>query len=295
MSIEIRNLPVNPNPLALTDILPVDPSAVTTTVSNTVANILSCGSGNSSTGNSSITPGGTNNTASGDYSIAINYGSSATNTYSYAEGYSTTSSGIASHSEGYSTIASGNYSHAGGITTTASGIAATAFGLNSIASGNYATAIGVGGNASHYGEYCLGVNGTPITLAQFGNAGYFIQTTDATANVELFLDGTTATQRFVLATNTAYYVQIQVVGFGPNGNYVIYTGQGTITNLLGTVSLVNGTLSLTQSQYLGTLNGTAAEVVADNTNKSLKIEVTGIASTNINWIARVSYLAASAT
>jgi hypothetical protein len=296
MGIDIRQLPVNPNPMTLTDMFEVDPSGGGT-YSNTVQNILSCGSGNTSSGNSSITPGGTNNTASGDYSAAIGYGTTASNTYAFSQGYNTTASAIAAHAEGYSTIASGNYSHSGGYGTTASGVGAIAFGINSIAAGNYSTAIGVGANATNYAEYCLGVNNlaSPITLAQFGNIGYFIKTIGATANVELFLDGTAATQRFVIATNTAYYVQIQIVGFGPNGNYVSYTGTANIINELGTVLIINGTVSLTQAAYTGTLNGTSASAAADNTNKSLKLEVTGISATNINWIGRVTYLAASAT
>ena len=74
----------------------------------------------------------------GNFSIrAINdSGLDATGNYSVAQGYNTTASGPVSHAQGGGTIASGLYSHAEGLDTTASGDNSHAGGNNSTASGD---------------------------------------------------------------------------------------------------------------------------------------------------------------
>ena len=74
----------------------------------------------------------------GNFSIrAINdSGLDATGNYSVAQGYNTTASGPVSHAQGGGTIASGLYSHAEGVDTTASGDNSHAGGNNSTASGD---------------------------------------------------------------------------------------------------------------------------------------------------------------
>jgi len=42
-----------------------------------------------------------------------------------------------------------------------------------------------------------------------------------------------------------------------------------------------------ERDYEGTMSGTSAAVTADDTNESLKIAVTGLASKNIRWVAVV--------
>ena len=64
----------------------------------------------------------------------------ATGGYSHAEGFSTTASGSRAHAEGNNTTASGTYSHAEGDSTTASGARAHAEGSATTASGSYSHA-----------------------------------------------------------------------------------------------------------------------------------------------------------
>ena len=95
--------------------------------------------------------------ASGIYSHAEGYITTASGAYSHAEGGGTTASGVYSHAEGSGTTASGNYSHAEGYITTASGAYSHAEGGNTIASGNYSHAEGnyttASGSYSHAGGY----------------------------------------------------------------------------------------------------------------------------------------------
>ena len=80
----------------------------------------------------------------------------ATGAYSYAEGYSTTASGHYSHVEGYETHASGVYSHAEGVETIARGESSHAEGKGAIARGRYSHAEGSETKADGYGSHAEG-------------------------------------------------------------------------------------------------------------------------------------------
>ena len=110
------------------------------------------------------------NIASGDYSHAEGYTTTASSYNSHAEGRETTASGNSSHAEGDQTTASGDYSHAEGdqttasgdsshaegYNTTASGFSSHAEGFNTIASGDYSHAEGGNTTASNYYSHAEG-------------------------------------------------------------------------------------------------------------------------------------------
>ena len=93
------------------------------------------------------------NVASGDYSLAEGYGTTATKEASHAEGYETTVEGYYSHVEGYRSQVNGNYAHAEGKDTIAQGDASHAEGDACIAKGPSSHAEGYNtfaqGNAAH--------------------------------------------------------------------------------------------------------------------------------------------------
>ena len=184
-NIEIRNLPVNPNPLALSDILPVDPSATTTTVSNTVHDIVCAGPGNTASGLNSRTEGALN-TASGAQSHAEGNNTIASANNAHSEGTGTLASGNAAHAEGNGTQATANEAHAEGINTIANQGAAHAEGDGTTASGTDGShAEGQGttasGQASHAegqfsiasaaGAHCEGGNGTATGIGSHAEGG----------------------------------------------------------------------------------------------------------------------------
>jgi hypothetical protein len=96
-----------------------------------------------STGTFAIVTESSGNLASGNYSLAEGYQTSAIGNYSHAEGYITTALGAnASHAEGWFTTAFGNNSHAEGDSTKAIGPASHSEGNAAIASGNSSHAEG---------------------------------------------------------------------------------------------------------------------------------------------------------
>lgn len=107
----------------------------------------------------------TSNEASGRFSHAEGYGTTACNVYTHAEGFETLASGDTSHAEGFRAKAYGIYSHAEGNSTEALEQAAHAEGRTTRAIGDYSHAEGWSthavGNCSHveghraisYGSY----------------------------------------------------------------------------------------------------------------------------------------------
>jgi hypothetical protein len=91
-----------------------------------------------------------NGGASGGFSHAEGYGTSAVGELSHAEGEVTTTNGFASHAEGYGAAANGDYSHAEGNETFANGAFSHAEGTSTLASGSYSHA--EGNNTTAYGQ-----------------------------------------------------------------------------------------------------------------------------------------------
>lgn len=106
-----------------------------------------------------------NNEASGDYSHAEGYNTTAESMSSHAEGVDTVAKGSASHSEGNGTTAEGEYSHAEGSDTTATGEnshtegqGTNTMGTNSHAEGHSTTAEGENAHAEGEGAFAEGHN-----------------------------------------------------------------------------------------------------------------------------------------
>ena len=101
--------------------------------------------------------------AEGFHTTALNQGShaeghdtTASNVYSHAEGFRTTASGESSHAEGSMTTASGHHSHAEGDSTTAEGYGSHAEGRGTKATGEYSHAEGTESTASGFNSHAEG-------------------------------------------------------------------------------------------------------------------------------------------
>ena len=92
----------------------------------------------------------------------------ATGAFSFAEGFNTTASGTYSHAEGYFTEASGFASHAEGNSSVASGSGSHAEGFNTTVSGTYSHAEGYFTEASGYGSHAEGY--TTLATGQYSHA-----------------------------------------------------------------------------------------------------------------------------
>ncbi|MFC0603134.1 tail fiber domain-containing protein [Winogradskyella pulchriflava] len=95
-------------------------------------------------------------TASGNYSTAMGYNANASGFGSIAMGYATNSSEVYSTAMGYSTIASGPRSTTLGGHTTASGNSSIAMGSSTTASGDYSTAMGQSTKSESYASTSIG-------------------------------------------------------------------------------------------------------------------------------------------
>jgi len=216
-------------------------------------------------------------------------------------------------------VASGNYSVVIGVYNKST-VGGVAIGNTCISTGNTAVAIGNGAEANGYGSVALGrsniVSSTSndgVALGYYGSAtingqvaiGFGLtgtlnvyqsssvrvagNTTDATLTTL-----TANTQNITLPNNNTWAVDIDIVARtntagGEHGCFkrrcLIRRGANAgATALIGAVQ--------TPALDIGTTNILAIPIPitisADTTNGALKIEVTGIAATNIRWFAKVS-------
>lgn len=244
-------------------------------------------------------------TASGRWSHTEGFATTASAYYSHAMGHTSVASGNYARAEGYSTVASGSYSHAEGYGNTASGTSAHAEGRNTMASGINSHAEGYYTIASGVGSYTIGFYSTAAKQFQLAkSSGRFTTagdaqhtelvlrraTTDAT-QTELTINGMTPTgttedtsNRFICITNKTYACLIQLAARKDDGTSAFFLRQVLVKNVGETVSL-EGVFNI--GLDINPAGWPSPSFNADDTNKSLQILVTGVASTNIRWCATI--------
>ena len=249
---------------------------------------------------------GSNNTASGSNSIAIGNGVTAsntdacaiagglaTNTYSVAIGVYATASGSQALAlagrPGGGAVASGDNSVAIGASATASGFRAYAFGTNSISNGAHSYTFGKGITANSVaGRNVIGYTATDIGV--FGDtqkSTFFLglRTTGNTATTLAVGGGAASTDnQVILSNNSAYRFKGTIIGkqsgstnaaaWDVDGLIVRGANAASTTLVIGNVNLVSNTPAW----------GTPT-LAADTTNGGLRVQVTGLAATNIQWTA----------
>lgn len=183
----------------------------------------------------------------------------------------------------YATVLGGQYN------TVSSYYSSTIGGYNNKVSGQFSTATGAYGVADKRNQIVVGLLQftTPGDM-QYSSLGFAGATTNATIT-EIFL-GNAANARATIPNNTTWAADIDIVARSSGGTENAYfkrrllIQKGTTaasTALVGSVELVSTIVSTGASTWAVTLS-------ADTTNGSLKLEVTGIAATNIRWVAKVS-------
>lgn len=224
------------------------------------------GQGNTASGQDDFVGGGNGNTASGTESAVC---------------------------AGNGNVASGTASSiTGGSNNTASGLESTAGGDGNTASGDFSSTIG-GTNAvaNKYAQkaHSSGAFATPGD-SQKSDLIWFVVTADATANVEMFLDGSVA--RATIGTDRTWGFEIILVGRASTGVSAVWRTTGALQNNAGTVSLVAAVSTAVLADGTGTTWGVAGNFVvsADNTNKALHLDVTGAGATTIRWTAHAKII-----
>lgn len=221
--------------------------------------------------------GGDRNIASGQESVVAGGNQNqATGTQSAVCGGDTN---IASATESY--VGGGNTNLASGTQSNVSG------GGANTASGQQSSVPGGGnGLADKYGQ--IAWSGCNSFAAQ-GDAQsswlmWRIATTDATVNVEAFLDGTSLTA--AIPSGKSWAFDIIAMGRSSAGVTAAWRIVGAIQNNAGTTALVAAvTNTLIADGTGGTWGaiGNVPVVDANNANDSLRIRVTGAAATLIRW------------
>jgi hypothetical protein len=265
---------------------------------------VSGGFQNVASGNFSSVAGGRCNTASGVYSVV---GGGACNS---ACAYSTVVGGINNRAcnnvWGYSTVVGGVNNVASGSGTFIGGgdgnvasndsamivggndhISSGRFssvngGCSNTASASYSSIIGgLRGLANKYGEvaHSSGSFDANRGTAQHSLTTFFGTTNDAIPT-KIFLDGSSA--NFIVENNTSYGFLLKVIGVTTStGLTNVYYFKGFIKNVGGTTSLSS---TLIKEEIEESVSMDVALTANDTTN-SLDITVTGVASTDIRWVA----------
>jgi hypothetical protein len=244
---------------------------------NTASDVYSTVAGgyrNTAGGSQSTVAGGRWNTASGDYSF-IGGGK-----YHAATTYGTVSGGFQNSANGTAgTIGGGRWNTASGTYSAIGG------GRENTASGVYSNISGgFSASATHYGERAQASGKfTYSGDAQRMSLVARRTTTDATPGQELFLDGSSA--RLTIPAATAWNFNVRVVAYAAASTVAGWNIRGVIKNNTATVSLVGSNAS--ENWKDSALLSANASVVADDTNKTLSVQVAGIASTTIRWVASI--------
>jgi hypothetical protein len=260
------------------------------------------GISNNATGPQSTVGGGQSNTSSGYYStVAGGYNNTASATY-----YATVGGGINNTSSGssHSTIGGGNGNTASSYGSTIGG------GGGNNASGNNSS-IGGGFSNSTTSLYCTIPGGRQAKATRHGeishSAGQFANKGDAqhtiliarnsTVNASgtvLFLDGSSA--RLTIPAETTWIFTTKLSAYNDTDNLRAgYNIRGCIgRNAANGTSIIGS--NIVESWVEGAMSGCVATATADDTNEALQINVTGLASKNIRWVAvvdisQVSYAA----
>jgi hypothetical protein len=239
------------------------------------------------TGNYSFA-GGFNSTASGEYSISFGRSTTASGDSSFSSGYMTLASGSYSFACCSTTIATGNYSFAGGFDTESNGLYSFSYGRETLADGFASFSNGYNAKASNYCEFSH-------SSGIFANNGdcqsgklQARKQTSTTSLTELFLDGNSC--RFTLLDGDAYSCRITVLGKQADGSCGTAVYQVLIKNEGGTTSLT-GNMQTIVAWFGDTNIGTPTwSISADDTNDALSIKIIPANTTSTRWTAVIEHV-----
>ena len=239
-----------------------------------------------------------NQVASGSYSTVVGSACRASGNNSTAIGSQSQATGPFATGVGSDAVASA-YGAAVGYDVDA-GNTAVVVGAQSSASGYASVALGNGCVASQWGAVATGFVAKADRVGMRAHAhdrfaasgdsqrvdfGLYAKTTDATPQTMLLGKTYNTTAQLTIASGKILHATVQVIGSKSDGSAIaIYQRQVAIANVGGTTALV-GSVNTIGSD---TAASTSLSITADNTNDSLKIEVTGIAAETWRWFAGVS-------
>lgn len=213
----------------------------------------------------------------------------ATGQYSLATNYSTTAAGNNSVATGFLTTANGDSSLTTGNITKANGNSSAAFGSDTVADKDYSIASGLGTVASHYGEWARSSNGYPgAGNGQYGTLDFAVTTTDATPGF-MYLGGA-APNTFDIEVDSVYRMKIYGLARTSTNLVKEFEGVGLVKNDGGTTTLVGGPIILVSTLSDVGLTLLDIDVFASDLNDFVFLLAHGIAATTINWYVKIDYI-----
>lgn len=249
--------------------------------------VVTGGNSNSSTGGENAIGGGSGNTAAGTQNTIAGGGSNSIGSGSYCT--------IAGGS-GNSHSGAGDYrSHLGGLSNSATAAyASTTGGQNNIANGQYSITLG------GYQASAKGITGAVVhSSGQFSSAGdaqagrYTLRIATSSATPAVLTANASATpttaNSLTIGSQNAYAIRARVIARNTaNGECTAWeiTAIARRTNTEATTAIV-GTPTVTSLGGDASLSSASVAVSANTTIGSVAFTVTGIASTNLRWMALV--------
>lgn len=243
---------------------------------------------------------GTTYVASGDYAVNFGLNNTASGTYSLTQGFFVTASGPGSASFGYICTSTGGQSFSSGAYANATAYGSAAFGTTVNANGQASFVAGENCTASVEASSSFGNQALSNKYSQQSHASGFFSTqgdaqysriiarnttTNAT-QTNLFLDGSSA--RLTIPNNTTWVFNITISArratAGDQSAGYTLTGVIDKGTTAGSTALVG---TVTKTVIAEDDAAWDVDATADATNGALNILVTGVAATNIRWVAVV--------
>jgi hypothetical protein len=177
-------------------------------------------------------------------------------------------------------VASGDYSAIlGGYNNTASGFNSLAFGFSALASG--ASSVAINGTSDRADMWSFGIQTSSVfqSNVRAQEVGF--------TRVRLTTNATPASVSVAIPSGVALACTVEVFGVKTSdaANAAHYIRKAAIRNVGGTTQLM-GSVTTVGTDYESDA-GLDVAITADDGNDTLKIEVTGLASTTIRWIIAV--------
>lgn len=254
---------------------------------------------------------GTRNKVTGITSFALGVGNTVSGEDGcFAAGYNCTSSGAyGTFAIGSSCTASAAYSFAGGVQSQCTGAYSFAFGSQNISSGNNSTTFGQVSLAAAIYSFAIGTYSYATRQAEFAHAnkgvgsngacqhGWLVfgnQSISATP-INLYLDGTTATQNAVLGTGARWKCTAEIIAtttgaINKSASWEYKFQIDRPTTAASAIIRTTPLLALSDGSNSGAPPaGWAVAITADTTNGCPQIQVTGDTDT-INWTCCIHYI-----
>ena len=222
--------------------------------------------------------------ATGTNSVAIGYQAKATSTDAFSLGTNSQATSSQAYGLGQYGVASNNYAYCLGGFSTASGYGSYAIGTSIAATSKYSVAMGRRAKTTVEGQYAFS-NEWFSAQGDSQTSIYVLRsdTTDATAEALTTNNATAASTNQIVAANDTCITFSGTVVAMQNGasSYGSWEIRGLLVNDGGTT-----TLPVFNISEIGS-SGWKVNLYADNTNNALKVQVTGVAATNIRWVATI--------